>query len=85
MPFPKSTRLPPVAIGSLRVNLADVPATGSAPAFKKATYHIELLDANGAVADTVSGDLRPHLTGPQLNGLVNLLDQLRVKATEALP
>jgi hypothetical protein len=85
MPFPITPARVPVAIGAIRINMADVPATGNLPAFKKITYHLELLDSGGQVIDTQAGDLRPHLTGAQLTALSNFLDAMRAKATEALP
>jgi len=85
MPFDKARARTPVAIGAIRINLGDIPTSGGQAAFKKVTYHLELLDANGELVTTQSGDLRPHLTPAQLNALSNFLDAMRVKALEALP
>lgn len=85
MPFSKARSRVPVAIGAVRINLGDIPASGDTPAFKKVTYHLELLDANGEVVTTQGGDLLPHLTGAQKTALNNFIDAMRVKAQEALP
>jgi hypothetical protein len=85
MPFERAKQRAPVAVGNIRINLGDLPATADTPATKKITYHLELLDADGQIVTTQGGDLRPHLTGPQLNALSNFLDAMRVKAVEALP
>lgn len=86
MAFPRAVKRTPVAVGAIRVNLGDVPAQGDTPAFKKASYHIELLDETGQMVTTLSDDLRPLLTAAQLNGINNLLTMLRTKAeAETLP
>lgn len=82
MPFPRTANRPAVAIGTLRINLGDMPGQAVA---RKMTYHMELLDADGQLVTTQGGDLRPHLTAGQINALNNFLDAMRAKASEALP
>ncbi len=85
MPFPRSANRPAVTIGAIRINLGDIPVSAGQPSFKKITYHLELLDADGQLVTTQGGDLTPHLTAGQLTALNNFLDAMRAKATEALP
>ncbi len=82
MPFPKPSHPVPTQVGTIVIYIKD--PTG-VPADRTAHFELRLTDSEGNVIDTVQGNLVPHLTPAQLSGLQTLMNDLRVKALEALP
>ena len=78
MPFPRARNRTPATLGAIVVKLIDAPP---APAF---TFEIVLLDAGGEQADSIRGDLEPHLTAGQVTALTNFMATIRAKAVEVL-
>jgi hypothetical protein len=53
---------------------------------KHARYQIRVVDQDGELLREVAGDLQPHLTGPQITGLLDFMTDLRTQIeAEILP
>lgn len=83
MAFDRQINRTPAAIGPIRIKLDD--PTG-ATAEMAATFFLTVLDQDGQVLKEIHGDLVPHLTTQQRNGLIQLMEDLRALAVaEILP
>jgi hypothetical protein len=83
MPFDRQLPNTPTAIGEIRIMLAD--ANGVA-ADMKAGFFVQVFNQNGELFREISGDLAPHLSTAQRNGLIQLMQDMRAKAVaEILP
>lgn len=80
MAFGKQGSVTPAAIDGITITLLDLPAENSNPAQQLAQFDIVVLDATGAAIVVRSGDLLPHLTGPQRATLSVFLTALRAQA-----
>jgi len=86
MAFERQAAKTPAAIGGILITLKDVPATAEQPQQRGVTYQVEVLDANGQRLRLLRGNLVPHLTQAQVNGLLSFMADLRTQAeTEILP
>lgn len=47
-------------------------------------YHITIYDINGNVLKKINGDLSPHLTQAQIDGLIGFDNDIRIKAESLL-
>jgi len=50
-----------------------------------ASYEVQICDTDGGMFKLASGDLVPHLSAAQVNGLLALMVDLREKAQALLP
>jgi hypothetical protein len=76
----------PAAIDTIIITLKTRPATAETPEIQAAYYQVDVLDAAGARINQLSGNLVPHLTAQQINGLLSFMADLRVQAeTQILP
>lgn len=73
----------PTTIGLIRIVLLD--GDGSNPS-RSINGRIDIHDQDGVFLRKWEGDVKPHLTASQLNGLIAFLDAMRAKAeAELLP
>ena len=70
----------PTTIGDVRV-LLEVKSDGQ----ESAEYTVYVLDQTGRSMGPVQGDLVPHLSAAQINGLQALMVDVREKAQALLP
>lgn len=90
MTLPQAESKIPSAIGDLSIVLTDYienqAEEDETPVYKTARFEVQVLDADGAVMRLINGDLVPHLTQGQIDGLLGFVDTLRAKAeSEILP
>jgi hypothetical protein len=78
--FAVSTRVP-TKVPRLSINIVVVKGQPNA---YDATYSFDVLDADGAIMDVRDGDLIPHLSTSEINGLKALMDSLISQAQGAL-
>ena len=69
----------PVSIGNIVVLLKDAVASGEQPASKSAHFEVKVLLSDGTTIQR-RGDLVPHITPQQVQGLINFMNDLRVQA-----
>lgn len=86
MAFPKPVPPNAVAIGDISMTVAESrqimqPLT---PLVRTFLVNVQRLDSSGKHIDMVTFDIQPHLTAAQLNGLNNLLDNIRTHAAAEL-
>lgn len=80
MAFPQEQTRTPTSVGTIFIVLKDISG------HKSARFVIEVEDQNGLTMRTLSGDLVPHLTQAQINGLLGLIADVRTQAeAEILP
>lgn len=73
----------PTYIGTIRITLAD---NDGIAGNHIVNFHVQVLDQDKDTIRELSGDLVPHLTGPQKTVLVSFLADMRAKAeSEILP
>ena len=83
MAFNKAPSAVPVAIADLSIEILSPDPIGSESA--SASYSVQVKHTDGSLK-VLTGDLSPHLTTAQINGLLALMAALRVKAVaEILP
>lgn len=83
MAFPKEAVRIPVAVSDISIQLYSPDPTGSETA--RAEYSVQVRYSDNSVR-VVAGDLVPHLSQAQINGLLNFVADMRTKAnTEILP
>lgn len=80
----------PTEIGRIRLIIDDwgsrPPVTSEGPGAQyQGSYEVQILDQNGVLIRSKSGDLLPYLTTTQKNAIKNLQDAFRVKAQKLLP
>jgi hypothetical protein len=83
MSWQQEANLVPTAIVKLRVILLDditVDPETELPIGQSAKYAFTLVDQNGDVMKSFSGDLVPHITSPQRQALMDFMDSLRAQA-----
>lgn len=71
----------PVAIGTMVVILKD--AVGE-ETYQSAYFEVQVLDSDGEELERRRGDLRPHLTAGQIQGLLAFMDDLRTQAVSQI-
>lgn len=76
---PEPSRVP-AAIGGIVVTLKDVPATAENPLIRAAYFQVDVLGADGKRMTQLTGNLVPHLTQAQVNGLLSFMADLRTQA-----
>ena len=81
MAFTEEASRVPTSIGPIRIVLDDLNGTQGGKAIH---FAVEVRDATGATLATKSGNLQPHLTGPQLSALSDFLDAMRAKAVDEI-
>lgn len=79
----------PTSIGDIQITLYDPgegsAATGGIPNVQGVHYTVQVVYSDGSVR-ALSGNLVPHLTTTQINGLLSFVAAMRVKANaEILP
>jgi hypothetical protein len=83
---PEPTRTP-TAIGAITVFLKDSPERvedgETVPAYKSAHFDVKVVLSDGTVV-TRRGDLQPHLTQAQIDGLLAFMADLRAQAEEEI-
>lgn len=85
MPLPQAETCIPNGIEDISVTLTDFIAAGEEPARQEAHYEAQVRYSNGDLRVT-QGNLVPHLTQGQIDGLMNFMDDMRAKAeSEILP
>lgn len=85
MAFQEEPTRTPESIGAIAVILKDKPATGEEGAIKSAHFDVKVVLSDGTVV-TRRGDLQPHLTPAQIDGLLAFMADLRAQAeVEILP
>jgi len=77
MAFDKQQPNTPTTIGEIRITIADPKGV---TADMGAGFFVRVLNQNGELYRELSGDLVPHLTTAQINGLVQLMQALRALA-----
>lgn len=83
MPFDRQQADTPTSIGEIRITIADPDGVIS---HMGAGFFVRVLNQNGNSFKELTGDLVPHLTPAQVNGLVQLMQDLRALAvSEILP
>ena len=83
MAFPTEPVRTPTAIADIEIRLYSPDPTGSETA--RAEYSVQVRFSDNSVR-VVAGDLVPHLSQAQINGLLNFVADMRTKAnTEILP
>lgn len=83
MAFEEQSSRVPTSIGPMKIKLFDL---NGQPAGMSAAYTLEVLDQNGRELKVLSGDLVPHLTPAQINGLLQFMADLRAQAiAQVLP
>ena len=73
----------PVSIGNIVVMLKDAVAQGEQPASKSAHFEVKVLLSDGTMIQR-RGDLVPHLTPQQVQGLINFMNDLRAQAQQQI-
>lgn len=82
MAFTKPTQPTPAIIGEIRIrDLVDIDGD---PNKITAFVTVERLSASGENAGNFNGNLLPHLTTAQKNGIINLFAAIRAKAQTEL-
>ena len=82
MAFEQEAAKAPSSIGDISIVLTDYVDEEMEA---KATYEVQILQADGSMFRLASGDLAPHLSAAQINGLQALMTDLRTKAQKLLP
>jgi len=83
MAFDRQQSNIPTSIGEIRIMIAD--STGVASDMR-AGFFVRVLNQNGDLYREIEGDLVPHLTTAQINGLIQFMHDLRILAiSEILP
>ena len=83
MPFDRQQADTPASIGEIRITIADPDGVISNMG---AGFFVRVLNQNGNLFKEMSGDLVPHLTTAQRDGLIQLMQDLRALAvSEILP
>lgn len=77
---PEKPRIP-VAIGDIAVVLTDHDGVET----DEANYEVQILQADGSIFRLATGNLVPHLTTEQINGLKAFMADMRTLAQELLP
>ena len=81
----------PSAIGDISITLTDHiaiagPGGGPVDAWQEIGFNVQVLNGDGQIMRTVSGNLAPHLTQPQIDQLKAFVATIRAKAeAEILP
>lgn len=81
MAFTQEATRTPQAIADIEVRLFDPDPTGSGQ--PSAQYNVQVRLSDGSVR-VRSGDLQPHLTQAQINGLLAFMAAMRVKANDEI-
>ena len=84
MVFDPATDPTPTEIGSFIVHLKDMTTGGGADGdepYQAAVFELQVLDQFGQVIQTYNGDLVPHLTQQQIDGLIGFMSDLRAQAS----
>lgn len=76
MTFDKAVVAQPTEIADISVELYDGDG-------KKAHYSVQVLYDNGEIK-VLTGDLVPHLTQGQIDGLMDFMDDMRTKAEQEI-
>ena len=76
MAFPQEQPIVPTAIGDISVTLTDI----ADPAAQSAQFEVQVLDGNGCLMRLLRGDLVPHITAQQRQGLIDFMNDLRAQA-----
>lgn len=85
MAFDKAITAIPTEIADISITLTDYVAAGEEAAYQSARYSVQVLYGDGEIK-VMTGNLVPHLTQAQIDGLMGFLGDLRIKAdTEILP
>lgn len=85
MAFTKEVVRSPVSIGDISIDLFDPDPNAIEIEQKGATYNVQIRYSDGVI-ETRSGNLLPHITTAQRNGLQSFMASLRTQAaTEFLP
>lgn len=79
MAFDKASTYIPVAIEDISITLTDYIETIERPAHKTAEYSVQVLYSNGMIK-VMTGNLVPHLTQGQIDGLMDFMADMRTKA-----
>lgn len=77
MAFGQEASRAPTTIGSIQITLFDPIGLRATIA---GTYVVQVLDQNGQELKVLTGDLQPHLTAQQINGLIAFMGDLRAQA-----
>jgi len=91
MSLPQAISRNPIAIEDISITLTDYiavdegPFNPASPAHKGARYNVQVRYDDGEIK-VMTGNLVPHLTQAQIDGLMGFMDDLRTKAeSEILP
>ena len=82
MAFEKEVAKVPASIGDISIVLTDYIDEETTSTAK---YEVQILDADGGMFKMATGDLVPHLSAAQVNGLLALMADLRTKAQALTP
>lgn len=81
MTFPTQPIRTPVAIGDIIVELQQPNPDGGGQS--RAFYTVQVIHSDGT-RHTLTGDLVPHLTQAQIDGLLAFMASMRVKAVDEI-
>ena len=85
MPLPQAETRIPEAIEDISIVLTDYVATLDEVAHQTAHYNVQVKYSDGSIK-VMLGNLVPHLTQAQIDGLMGFMDELRTKAeSEIIP
>lgn len=82
MAFPQEPTRTPTAIQDMEVRLISL-KNGGGVVTKTARFDVQVLFDTGEIK-LLSGNLIPHLTGPQITQLNNFMDALRTQAEDQI-
>jgi len=85
MAFDAEPTRTPTSIGNIIITLKDAVSPPSASPYQAAYFDIQIVFSDGTYI-TRTGDLVPHITPAQRQGLIDFMDSLRTQAeSEVLP
>jgi hypothetical protein len=73
----------PVGIGNIVVHLKDAAATEEQAAYQSAHFEVKVVLSDGTIVHR-TGDLAPHITPAQRQGLMDFMAALRAQAEEEI-
>ena len=76
MAFEREQSIIPTSIGDISVTLTDI----ADPTAQSAHFEVQVLAGNGCLMRLLRGDLVPHITAQQRQGLIDLMNDLRAQA-----
>jgi len=82
MTFNLETDRIPSALGEIKITL--VTNYDLIEGQQRAYFSVHVLDQDGRVLTTVDGDLVPHITQVQRDGLISFMDDLRTQAYDEI-